>query len=73
MNSFIIFVILYLILIPFDLIPAFRKKEKRVLFFSIPVYVLTFTLDVMFGFGANLIDPNRALADLISSIFHISI
>ena len=73
MNSFIIFVILYLILIPFDLIPAFKKKEKTVLFFSIPVYVLTFPLDVMFGFGANLIDPNRALADLISSIFHISI
>ncbi|TGJ75983.1 hypothetical protein CAGA_19590 [Caproiciproducens galactitolivorans] len=72
MDSFIVFLILYTLFIIFDLVPSFKKEEKKVLFFSIPVYILTFMLDTMFSFGSNLVNPNQAITDFISSVFHIS-
>ena len=72
MDSMIVFIFLYAILICIDLIPVIKKKDKKVLFFSVPVYLLTLTINIMQSFGFNLFNPNNAIKQIITSIFHIS-
>ena len=72
MDSMIVFIFLYAILICTDLIPLIKKKDKKVLFFSVPVYLLTLTVNIMQSFGFNLFNPNNIIKQVITSIFHIS-
>lgn len=71
MDEFLIFAILFLILIFADLIPTIRKKDKKTLFFSIPVYLITAALDFMIALGVSLPPLNLYLKQIISSIFHM--
>ncbi|WP_312693741.1 hypothetical protein [Caproiciproducens sp.] len=72
MDSMIVFIFLYAVLICTDLIPLIKEKDKKVLFFSVPVYLLTLTVNIMQSFGFNLSNPNNVIKQIITSIFHIS-
>ncbi|MGX8700397.1 hypothetical protein [Caproiciproducens sp.] len=62
--------ILYAVLVVFDLIPAFKKGDKKALWFSVPVYLITLTVNIMMSFGADITSPNKIISRIISSIFH---
>ncbi len=70
MSSMIVFLVLYAILIVFDLIPVFKKKDKKALWFSVPVYLITLTVNIMTSFGVDMMSPNKIISQIISSIFH---
>lgn len=70
MESMVVFLILYSILIVFDLIPMIRKKDKKALFVAVPVYILTLTADIMLSFGANLPSPSKFIGNIVTSIIH---
>jgi hypothetical protein len=63
--------LLYVFLICVDLIPMIKKKEKKALFLSIPVYMLTLAVNVMVGLGINLPPFNDMITQMIKSIFHM--
>ncbi|MDF1495293.1 hypothetical protein [Caproiciproducens sp. CPB-2] len=70
MSSMIVFLILYAILIVFDLIPVLKKRDKKALWFSIPVYLITLTANIMLSFSADITGSNKIISQIISSIFH---
>ena len=60
---------LYAFLICFDLIPLIKKKDKKALFLSVPVYLLTLTVNVMIGFGFSFPPLSDMITQMITSIF----
>jgi hypothetical protein len=71
MYVMVIIVLLYAFLICFDLIPVIKKKEKKALFLSIPVYILTLVINIMTGLGFNFPPINDMITQMITSIFHM--
>lgn len=51
MDTILIFLFFYAIVLFVDLIPLIRKKEKKSLYLSIPVFLLTLAVNVMAGLG----------------------
>lgn len=70
MEIFVIFGCFYATLIVLDLIPTIRKKDKKTLFFSIPVYLVTLTISMMIAAGIEMPNLNQAIQSMISHIFH---
>jgi len=60
---------LYTILICIDLIPLIKKKNKKALFLSIPVYLLTLIVNVLEGFDIDFPPINAMITQIITSIF----
>jgi hypothetical protein len=71
LDSFVIFIILYIILIVFDLIPLIKKKNKKALYVSVPIYLLTITVNSMSSLGFPFVSLGPLLQKLIASIFHL--
>ncbi len=71
MDSIVIYIALYGFLLFADLIPAIKKKEKKALYFSIPVYLLTLAINIMMALGTNIPSPNGPIIQIINSIFHV--
>ena len=71
MYVFMIIGFLYVFLLFSDLIPLIKKKEKKALFVSIPVYVLTLTINVMVAMGFAFPPINDMITQMIKSIFHM--
>lgn len=67
-----VILILYVLLIIFDLITLIRERDKKVLFLSIPVYVFTFVALILANLGADLSYVNAFIVDIVNSIFHIA-
>ena len=61
----------YIILIAVDLIPLIKKKEKKTLCISIPIYAVTLVLNILIGLNVNIIGLNMMIADVIKAIFHM--
>lgn len=68
MDILIIILIFYAAFLFIDLIPSF-KKEKKALIVSIPVYILTFTINVLIVSGVKLPYINEMLMQAIKSMF----
>lgn len=66
-----VFLFLYTVLILFDLIPAMKKKDKKALYVSIPIYLLTLTVNLMSSFGFSFPALNPIIGQFIQSIFHM--
>ncbi len=71
MDGMLIYAVLYAVLIFFDLIPAIKKKDKKSLYFSIPVYLLTLGINVMIALGVNIPRFHEPIKQIINSVFHI--
>lgn len=61
-------VILYAILLATDIVPLIKKKEKKALYISIPVYAVTFAVNVLIGLRVHIISLGE-LTDRIMSWF----
>ena len=71
MDLFLISLLGYALFVYFDLVPRIQQKEKKTLFFSIPVYLITFILSMMIDFGVELPSVNESIKQLIITIFHM--
>lgn len=49
----LIFSIFFVVLVLFDLVPSFRRKDRRCLYFSLPAYLLALVLNLWIGSGWN--------------------
>lgn len=72
MDIIFVIVLLYVLLILFDLIPSIREKNKKVLLLSIPIYVFTFAIIMMENLGADFSYINGFIVDIVNSMFHIT-
>jgi hypothetical protein len=72
MNSVLIVLVFYIVLLVVDLIPLFKSKKKKILYLFVPVYLITLTLNIIYSLGGNLIYLGPILQKLIISIFHLS-
>jgi len=71
MDSIAVVLVLYGIFIFIDLIPLIKKKKKKVLYLSIPIYLLTFIINLMSGLGFKFPYFNVMIQHTIDSIFHL--
>lgn len=70
MDSVLIFLFLYAILLLADLIPTIRKKKKKALYFYIPVFLLTLVINLMQSFGFQFPTLDILISQCLS-IFHM--
>lgn len=59
---------LYAILLVFDLARVVIKKQWKAFKLSLPVYILTFVVNIMIGIGINLASPNAIIKNMIQFI-----
>jgi len=71
MDSISVVLVLYAILIFIDLTPLIKKKKRKALYLSIPVYLLTLTVNLMSGLGFKFPSFNIMIQQAIASIFHL--
>lgn len=71
MEYILICLLLYGILFVADIIPSIKKKDKKTLYVSIPIYAITLVLNILIGLGVQLPSPNKAIEGFLTSIFHI--
>ncbi len=71
MDSMMVLFALYGILICIDLIPLMRKKRGKALYLSIPVYLLTLTINSMAGLGFKFGWIGPIMQQFIISILHL--
>lgn len=63
----VICLVLYTALVFLDVVPAFKKKQWKALYFSIPVYIITLIMNIIIGLGARISGPNQLIEKLFSS------
>jgi len=71
MDSIVVVLVLYGIFILIDLIPLMKKKKKKALYLSIPIYLLTLIVNLMSGLGFKFPCFNVMIQHTIDSIFHL--
>jgi hypothetical protein len=71
MEYITIFLFLFLFLVLADLIPLIKKKDKKVLWFSVPVYAAALLVNIMVGLGFRFVSPNDVIMELIGSILKL--
>lgn len=64
-------VIIYALFIGFDLVPKIRNKDKKTLWVSIPVYLITFAINTMINLGVEMPNVNELIKQLIMTTFHM--
>jgi hypothetical protein len=72
MDVLIIIVFLYAFLIIFDLVPYIKKKDKKVILLSVPIYLFTLVIDIMANFGTKFPYINDIITQIIKTLFRIS-
>ncbi|HEX2986510.1 MAG TPA: hypothetical protein VHO71_06835 [Caproiciproducens sp.] len=72
MDVLIIIVFLYAFLIVFDLVPYIKKKDKKVILLSVPIYLFTLVIDIMANFGTKFPYINDIITQIIKTVFRIS-
>lgn len=72
MDVLIIIVFLYAFLIVFDLVPYIKKKDKKVILLSVPIYLFTLVIDIMANFGTKFPYINDIITQIIKTLFRIS-
>lgn len=67
MNLYItIFLVFYITLVFTDLVPMIRKKEKKYLWFYIPVYAVTLIANIMIGMSFRFTSITSILEKFMS-------
>ena len=67
MEYIAICVLLYVILIFADIIPIIKKGQRKPLWFSIPVYLVTFVLNILVGLGVKIVSPGDIIVQFINT------
>ncbi len=62
-------IVLYFAIYLFDLRLLIKKKEKKSLFFYIPIFLITFVINILFELGVDIPSPAGPIKDLVNLIF----
>ncbi len=71
MDLYLTLGVLYAVLIFYDLIPLLRRKDKKSICFSIPIYAITMILSALMATDVKLPDISKTIDSVIGNIFHI--
>lgn len=71
MDVLIVILFLYAFLIIFDLIPYIKKKDKKVILLSVPIYLFTLVVDIMANSGTKFPYINDIITQILKSVFRI--
>lgn len=69
MAYLIISLFLYTGVLIFDIMPLIKKNSGRFMLIYLPVFLLTLTINVLYGLGVNIPSPADPIKDIVSSIF----
>lgn len=72
MISAIFYIILYIVIIIFDVIPFIKNKDKKVLYIYMPILLVTLTINILYGFGVKIPSPIKPISEILTKIFGIS-
>ena len=68
MQNILILLVLYGILVAVDLVPLLRGKDKSYLFFVIPAYAVTLTLNLMAVLGVQFPSIFSLIQKMLSNV-----
>lgn len=71
LDSILVFIVLYAILLFADLIPLIKNKDKKALYLSIPVYLITLTANFLVSLNLINLNLSQIITRIISSIIKI--
>ncbi len=71
MDTALIYLFFYAFLLIVDLIPLMKRKEKKVLYLSIPIFLLTLVINLMASFGVQFPALSPMIGQLVKFIFHM--
>jgi len=71
MSDLITCIMLYFAIIVFDLRFLIKKKEKRALYFYLPVLILTFAINALNGLNYKIPSPSQPIEDIVGKIFKV--
>lgn len=72
MDVLIIIIFLYTFLIIFDLIPYIKKKDKKVILLSVPIYLFTLVISIMSNLNQKFTYLNDFITQIVKAVFRIS-
>lgn len=67
----IIICILYAADMIFDFIPKYVSRSKSANAFYIVILILTFTIDILYGVGVQILSPAKLIQMFIQTVFHL--
>ncbi|HAN44761.1 MAG TPA: hypothetical protein DCP97_05155 [Ruminococcaceae bacterium] len=71
MMHILISIIGYAVILAWDIMPAIRNRQWKALWFSVPVFAITFIMNVMIGFGYQFTSPHVFLNKITAFIFNL--
>lgn len=60
--------LLYAGIFSFDIIPAFKKKRRKILLFYFPVFVITLLIHFLYGLGFQIPSPADPIKQFVSFV-----
>lgn len=69
MDYIMVVAFLYAVLLLVDLFQAIKKKQWKTLKFSVPIYIITFIMNIMIGLGFQFTSPNAIIKNMIQLIY----
>ena len=67
----IICIFLYGGILTFDLLPLFKRKDKKAVSIYISIFVFTLIVNIFYGLGFNIPSPAGPIADFINSLLKL--
>lgn len=70
-DALVVYLGIYAVLIFADLIPNIRKKEKKALWVSVPIYGATLVVNIMSTIGFSFPSFSGIIKQILQAAFHM--
>lgn len=71
MRDFIIFLLLYVVVFAFDVVPQIKSQKWKPLWFVLLIYLATFILEALLSFGLIKRNFNEIMKQMVKLIFKV--
>jgi len=69
--SIALFTLFYTLILIFDLIPLAKKKKWKAYFLTLPIFILTYVVSILYALNVDIPSPATPIKDIITFIFKI--
>ena len=71
MLSIALFTLFYTVILIFDLVPLAKKKKWKAYFLSLPIFILTYVVSILYALNIDIPSPATPIKEIITFIFKI--